>query len=183
MRPPGRRHSVTMLDADAAETKSARRRRKKKQQEADAEDSKINEVGDELADMALKQQQIQEAFDRYSELQKQLDTLSGRTANTPRGHTMLYDRKKKLIDEMERLLQTAKSLGEATPGAGSVDGLKALGEKFSAAVISGEGGVAAGLEDQLSAMQAESVRRRQRAQELAAQARARRLAAGSGDGQ
>ena len=73
--------------------------------------------------MALKQQQIQEAFDRYSELQKQLDTLSGRTANTPRGHTMLYDRKKKLIDEMERLLQTAKSLGEATPGAGSVDGL------------------------------------------------------------
>ena len=97
---------------------------------------------------------------------------------------MLYDRKKRLMDEMQGLLDTIKVLSEANPGAGSVQALLDLDSKFNEVVLSGEDGAAAvaTLEDQLSSVQAESIERRRVAQQVADRAREQRLAKMSGDG-
>lgn len=133
----------------------------------------MDELGEQLTDMSLKRQQIENKYAQYAELQAQLDTLSSRTANTPRGHTMLYDRKKKLCDSMEGLLDEIAAISQASPGCGQ-DGLRVLDERYADAVLAGHGD-SARLKADLSELQENSALRRQRANELAAQLRARRL--------
>ena len=166
----------TAVDGTTA-SKSARRRKKKKAAAAAAaaEDDAMDELGGQLTDMALKQQQIEDKHAQYAELQAQLDMLSSRTANTPRGHTMLYDRKKKLCDSMEGLLDEITAISRASPGCGQVNGLRVLDERYADAVLAGHGD-SARLKADLSKLQEDSALRRQRADELAARLRKRRLA-------
>ena len=157
-----------------SQKKSSRRRRKKKAEQAD--DDKIVAIGETLADMSLKQEKMKQLYKKHGVLQEQFNTLTSRTPNTARGHTMLYDRRKKLIDEMEALLKTIGALNTAMPGAGSVDELKTLEAIYSEAALSGEQGAASSLEEQLNTLQADSIEKRQLAQRVAARAREQRLA-------
>ena len=61
----------------------------------------------------------------------------GRKVNTPRGHTMIYDRKRSLMDQMESLLDKIGAL-KSTPGAGNVNDAKELKARVTEAVLSGE---------------------------------------------
>ena len=93
---------------------------------------------------------------------------------------MLYDRKKKLIEQMEALLDEIAAINKATPGVGSVAGLRALEAQLSDVVIGA--GDSASLAAALGDVQKDCDERRARAEEVAASLRAARLAAREAEG-
>ena len=171
---PGAASAGALSAGDAPPSAKARKRRSKKQAKKaeDAEADAMDEIDAALGRITVAQEQIKGLYDTYHKLQAQLDVLSSRTANTPRGHAMLYDRKKSLMDQMEGLLNEIKRLEEEAPGAGNVRDAKELEARFSAAVLSGEANGAAAVERLMGEMAERSEARRQAATELAKSLRA-----------
>jgi chromosome segregation ATPase len=152
----------------------ARKRRNKKQQKKaeEAEADAMDEIDAAIGRISVVQEQIKGLYDDYQKLQAQLDVLSSRTANTPRGHTMLYDRKKSLIDQMQALLDQIGRLEKQAPGSGNVRDAKELEARFAEAVISGEANGAAACKQMLGELAERGEARREAAKQLAKSLRA-----------
>lgn len=134
----------------------------------------MEEMSGQLSSLKLAQQQVIESYEKFGALQLRLDALSAMTPNYPRGHTMLHDRKKKILDEMDLCLTRVSTLCGENPGAGSVEGLGQFREAFAHAV-NGSGAGSDGFRRVLEKIERESTATRESARELAKGLRSVRL--------